>query len=36
MVGKLTPDNIATGSTIAAIMNMNPYKSPNEVAIGCG
>ena len=31
MVGKLTPDNIATGSTIAAIMNMNPYKSPNEV-----
>jgi len=28
--GKLTPDDIATGSSIAAIMNLNPYQTANE------
>ena len=30
MVGKVTPDNIATGSTIAAIMGHNKYQTPLE------
>lgn len=30
MVGKVTPDNIATGSTIAAIMGHSKYKTPLE------
>jgi len=29
--GKLTPDDIATGSTIAAIMNMNPYQDAVDI-----
>jgi len=31
MVGKVTPDNIATGSTIAAIMGHSKYQTPLEV-----
>jgi len=30
MVGKVTPDNIATGSTLAAIMGHNKYQTPLE------
>lgn len=30
MVGKVTPDNIATGSTIAAIMGHSKYQTPLE------
>lgn len=30
MVGKVTPDNIATGSTIAAIMGHSKYQTPYE------
>lgn len=29
--GKLTPDDIATGSSIAAIMNRNPFMTANDV-----
>ena len=28
MVGKLTPNDIATASTVAAIMGLNPWKRP--------
>ena len=30
MVGKLTPDDIATASTLPAIMGMSRYKTPND------
>jgi predicted phage-related endonuclease len=30
MIGKVTPDNIATGSTIAAIMGHSKYQTPYE------
>jgi len=29
--GKLTPDDIATGSVVAALMNQNPFMSANDV-----
>lgn len=30
MVGKLTPNDIATASTVAAIMGLNPWNTPND------
>lgn len=30
MVGKLTPDDIVTASTVPAIMGFSPYQTPNE------
>ena len=30
MVGKLTPNDIATASTVATIMGYNPWNTPND------
>jgi hypothetical protein len=35
MVGKVTPDNMASASLLPAIMGMSPWASPNDALTGC-
>jgi predicted phage-related endonuclease len=35
MVGKLTPDDMASASVLPALMGLSKYASPNDVLLGC-
>lgn len=35
MVGKLTPDDIVSASTVPALLGLNPYHSPNDLLKQC-
>lgn len=35
MVGKLTPDDMASASVLPALMGLSKYSSPNDVLLGC-
>jgi predicted phage-related endonuclease len=35
MVGKLTPDHMASASVVPALMGLSKYQSPNDVLLGC-